>query len=93
MMKNTGIHHAILKNHPSRSGIFIVKFEHVSHIVLALFSIINFEQVNADTSNPAHACKQHANSNHQQSLEKKLTTNGASVHNQKKKNGIKNQSI
>ena len=30
-----------------RSGVFIVAFEHISHLVL--FFIVNFEQVNADS--------------------------------------------
>ena len=30
-----------------RSGIFIVKFQHISHLLLVFF-IVNFEQLNAD---------------------------------------------
>ena len=31
-----------------RSGVFTVKFVHISHLVVGSVSIVNFEQVNAD---------------------------------------------
>ena len=35
------------RRHKLRSGVFIVNFEHTSHLVL-VFLIVNFKQVNAD---------------------------------------------